>query len=298
MNLELYTAEEWPTLPLREQQLATGYAQMKILRTYLDKLKEAGTYDDTTVIMIADHGRENRFYPVCLVKEAGRQADGFKTDHTELALNDDWPGLILALMDGETFSEAAEKAADSGRPRTGLDFRAPGFGERVFSRSEVTIHGVPDEWRNCVITRDEFAMDDEFPGRCALNRPFVKDCKVSGNHVAVYGIEDNNLQIPGHSVIFDAFFDRAEKRSPVFKAIVKNITDDVQTIKFSLNGESVGEPVTLAVGSGETAVEIPLPETDTDRLTFRLDMPDAAKLYNLGWSTYHSIVIVDAGLYE
>ncbi len=295
-NTELVPAEEWNSLTLREQQLATGYAQLKILRTYLDKLKEAGTYDNTTVIMIADHGRENRFWPVCLVKEAGRQADGFRIDHTELALNDDYPGLICALADGESFSEYAEAAANSGRPRTGLDFRAPAFGERVFSRSKVVISGVPDYWKRCRIERDEFALDDGFSGQYTLNTPIVRDTRVSTGRAAVYGIEDGS--IPGHSVVFDMFFDTAETRTPVLKAVVANITEAPQVIEFTLNGETFGEPVTLEVGSGETEITVPLPETCTDRLTLQMDMPEASRLYNIGWSTYYSIDLIEAGVYE
>ena len=291
-NLEMYTTDEWNSLSVHEQQLATGYSQLKLLRTYLDKLKEAGTYDNTTVIMIADHGRDFRFYPICLVKEAGRQADGFRIDHTELALNDDYPGLITGMMDGASFSDIATAAAASGRPRTGLDFRAPNFGAKVFSRSEVTIQGIPNAWRNCVITHDDFALDDDFPGRCRLNQPVVKGRKVTGNSVAVYGIEDG--EIPGHSVVFDTFFDKAEKRSLVFRAKVTNITDSHQTIEFTLNGEPVGEPVFLEVGSGDVEIEIPLPETDTDRLTFQLNFPEAAKVYNPLWSIYHSVAIIEA----
>ena len=91
-------------LSMRERQLETGRAQLKLLRTYLDRLKDAGTYDRTTVIMIADHGRENRFYPVCLVKEANPAEDGFRVDHTPLSLQEDYPDLIDALTSGESFS--------------------------------------------------------------------------------------------------------------------------------------------------------------------------------------------------
>ena len=294
-NLELYSMDEWNSLTLREQQLATGYTQLRILRNYLDKLKEVGTYDDTTVIMFADHGRENRFYPMCLVKEAGRKADGFRIDHTEISLQEDYPDLILSIMDGESFSDVVTAAANSGRKRTGLDFRAPTFGERVFSRSEVEIIGVPDNWKNCVIRQDEFALDDHFPGRCVLNTPFVRGTKVSGNNVAVYGIEDG--AIPGHSVVFDAFFSKAESRSLVLKARVNNITDATQIIEFTLNGEQFAEPIVLEVDSGPTEISIPLPEIAADRLTIQLDFPEAARVYNLGWSTYHGVIISEAGLY-
>ena len=41
-------------------------------------------------------------------------------------------------------------------------------------------------------------------------------------------------------------------------------------------------------------IEIPLPETDTDRLTFQLNFPEAAKVYNPLWSIYHSVAIIEA----
>ena len=47
------------------------------LNRICDRLKEAGTYDQTTVIMTADHGFNQRFYPVFLVKEANRSEEGF-----------------------------------------------------------------------------------------------------------------------------------------------------------------------------------------------------------------------------
>ena len=82
-----------------------------------------------------------------------------------LELNDDWSELILSVMDGKSFSEITHKVSNSGRKRTGLDFRAPGFGERVFSRSEVEIIDVPNYWKNCKIVRDEFVLDDSFGSR-------------------------------------------------------------------------------------------------------------------------------------
>ena len=94
------------------------------------------------------------------------------------------------------------------------------------------------------------------------------------------------------------FFDTAETRTPVLKAVVANITEAPQVIEFTLNGETFGEPVTLEVGSGETEITVPLPETCTDRLTLQMDMPEASRLYNIGWSTYYSIDLIEAGVYE
>ena len=73
-------------------------AQLKLLRAFLDALKTAGTYDRTTVIMMADHGFNSRFYPVFLVKEAGRTADGFQVDSSPISMREDYEDLLDDLM--------------------------------------------------------------------------------------------------------------------------------------------------------------------------------------------------------
>lgn len=278
---------------MRARQLETGRAQLRLLRTYLDRLKDAGTYDGTTVIMIADHGRENRFYPVCLVKEANRTEDGFRVNHTPLSLQEDYPDLIDALTSGESFSGFAAQYADGGRVRTGLDFRAPSFGERAFSRSVVEIPGDASDAESFRIERDEFVRDDTFGGRYTPGEAIVSGGKAVGSSAAVYGIEDG--VIPGHSVVFDVFFEAEEPRKLTLKGTFRNIAGRPQRIVFSMNGETIGT-VTLDDGTGDAEIEIPLPETDAGRMTLEMDFPDAVKQDNIGWSTYSSISIRDASI--
>ena len=286
----LENAEE---LSMRERQLETGRAQLKLLRTYLDRLKDAGTYDQTTVIMIADHGRENRFYPICLVKEANRRDDGFRIDHTPLSLQDDYTDLIDALTSGETFSGFAAQYADTARVRTGLDFRAHTFGEEAFSRSVVEIPGDASDTGSFRIDRDEFALDDDFPGRYTPGGAIVSGGKAGSSSAAVYGIEDGI--IPGHSVVFDVFFDTEESRKLTLKGTFRNVTGRPQRIVFTINGDTV-ETITLAGRAGPTEIEVPLPELNTGRMTLQMDFPDAEKQDNIGWSTYSSISILDAAI--
>ena len=280
-------------LSMRERQLETGRAQLKLLRTYLDRLKDAGTYDRTTVIMIADHGRENRFYPVCLVKEANRTEDGFRVDHTPLSLQEDYPDLIDALTSGESFSGFAAQYADSGRVRTGLDFRAPSFGERTFSGSVVEIPGDASDAESFRIARDEFVRDDTFAGRYTPGEAIVSGGKAGGSTAAVYGIEDGI--IPGHSVVFDVFFETEEPQKLALSGTFRNITGQPQRIVFSLNGETF-RTITLDNGTGDTEIDIPLPEMNTGRMTLEMDFPDAVKQDNIGWSTYSSVSIPDASI--
>ena len=52
------------------EQTAAGY--LKIVATYLQKLKDAGVYDDATIILTSDHGdKENSMQVLYFIKEAG-----------------------------------------------------------------------------------------------------------------------------------------------------------------------------------------------------------------------------------
>ena len=290
------TIENYEQYTLDERHFRTGQGQLKLLRLYLDRLKEAGTYDSTTVIMIADHGRENRFHPILLVKEAGRKETGFVRDHTPVSLQMDFPDLVLAVTGGESFSAAAARLADPDRVRYGLDYRAPRFMERVFSRFTVNIPGYAGDPGSFTTDRDEFILDDDFAGRYTPGMAILSGGKVRGNTAAVYGVEDG--AIPGHSVVFDLFFSGEESRKLTLEATVRNITGDPQRILFSLNGEPFGEPVTLAPESGPTDIRIPLPETVGSRMTLEMDFPDAFKTASVGWSTFESILIPEARIIQ
>lgn len=49
----------------------TARGLIKMLNEYTAKLKEQGVYDNTTLIVLADHGEDNRFNPLFMVKYAG-----------------------------------------------------------------------------------------------------------------------------------------------------------------------------------------------------------------------------------
>lgn len=286
--------ENRESMSLAQRQLEAGRAQLKLLRTYLDRLKEEGTYDQTTVIMIADHGREKRFHPICLVKEANRKEEGFRVDHTPLSLQDDYPDLVDSLTSGESFSDFAAARADSSRIRTALDFRAHSFGDVVFSRSVVKIPGDAGKQGQYCIARDDFSLDDGYEGRYTMNKTFISGERIVDNTVAVYGIEDGGSTIPGHSVVFDVFFDSAESRKPYLKMTVSNVTDVPQHMELSLNGETLCEAICLDHDEEGSEIMIPLPEQTADRMTLEIDLPDAVRQDNVGWSTYNSISILEA----
>ena len=274
-------------------------AHLKLLRAYLDKLKEAGTYDQTTVIMMADHGFNQRFYPVFIVKEANRSEEGFRVDSAPVSLQLDYENLISDVTSGLKFSETVSKYADANRTRTALDFYcSTGYGGITDRRSVVEITGDAKDPESYTIAADEFLLDNEYPGRCLINTPFMSEGR-DDHTVAVYGLE--NSESFGHSVFFDAFFTSEENESVVLKAAVCNITDLPQKLVFKMDGEIIATE-TLPVSDDPQEVIIPLPGRPDQRCTVEINLPDAVLAYNDGlvleWTRYNSIRIKEAGFYN
>lgn len=287
-------------VPYEERRLNAARASLRILAEYLDQLKAAGTYDDTTVIMTADHGFNLRYYPVLLVKEAHRQEEGFTIDHTPFSLQEDYEDLITLLASGKTMKEAAKTLIPDSENRTryAMDYRSVGgYATTTYRKSIVEIDGPAREESSYRIARDEFYMDDDFEGRCRLGNDFITNENVDDT-VCVYGIAEGDVH--GHSVLFDAFFDTKENRAIEWRGTIRNITDRPQKVIFSIDGEEL-ETVELAVSDEAVPVTVSLPEKDAERWTLELTLPDAKLRINetetLEWNAYDSIRIPGAGFY-
>ena len=297
-DVEYVTWDE--DVPIDDRKVEDVRAQMTILRTYLDQLKAAGTYDDTTVIMTADHGYKMRLWPVLLVKEAHRTEKGFRVDHTPISLQDDYEDLIAALTSGKTFTEAVAAYADESRVRHAFDFRSnQGYQKEVTQRSFVEIQGSAGDPDSYHYVREEYVMNDDFSGRCEVNTPFISD-QSSNKSAAIYGCT-KKCNVYGHSAVFDAFF-REPEGNLTFRAVLKNRTDRPQRVCFSVNGETIGDTVTVEPSPDTQEIRISLPVEEASRVTLEMYIPDAVlaevKKEVLGWNDYKSFTIYEAGFYS
>lgn len=285
--------------PIAERKVQGARGQLKFLRAYLDQLKAAGTYDQTTVIMTADHGYDLRFYPVFLVKEAHREDTGFIVDHSPLSMQEDYQKLLEAMTSGETFSDAVS-ALDlpPDRERYAVDYSSmEGYALATDRKSIVTITGDARDERSYNILRDEYMIDDGFGGRCILGEPFYTGEGNNGN-AAVYGIYDNTSI--GHTVIFDMFLDKKNESPLEFRIKLKNVTEINQQLLFSIAGKTIAEDTITTNETKELFISIP--EQKGERVTVEMSIPDAV-LRSIPtevaqWNWYLSVYVVEAGLYE
>ena len=284
------------SVPPITRKLKAGRAMLKLLRTYLDRLKEAGTYDNTTVILTTDHGFNMRYYTTLLVKEAGSIQTAFRKDHTPLSLRADFVPLVKAVTGGKRFSEAvADMNLPADRERYAVDFRPMIFGGKTDRRVPITIRGDAKDRSSYTFGHDEFILDEQFAGRCEPGVPFISEGRRTGS-VAVYG-SDENGRVLVHTMTFDAFFDTEETRALTLKIRLRNITENGQRISFRTDGETL-QSFTLAPGAEEEfAAE--LPETAGKRLTLYMDLPDGEQITTVSdevmpWMEFNSVHIEEA----
>ena len=299
VNEEFVKVEYDDSVSQHERKLKAGRAMLQLIRELLDQLEEQGIYDNTTVIMTADHGFNMRYYPVMLVKEAGRKPDGFRIDSTPLSLIEDFAPLMIQITGGKTFSQAVEELnISSDRVRYAIDFRSlEGYAETTDRRTPVTIIGKAKEQSSYTYGNDEYLLDDNYAGRCQTNELFLDKGETKGT-VAVYGLTKERAH--GHTIVFDAFFNTEEARSLSLRIRLKNITENKQTICFRMEDEII-ETITIN-GLSEIEKDIDLPKRNAKRWTVYMDMPNAEIRVEvekvLPWVAFNSIDILNAAFMD
>lgn len=81
----------------------TSKGVLKMIDEYLDALRETGVYDNSNIVILADHGIINRFNPLFMVKYAGTSG---KMDVSEIPFSyAALQNVLVGLVDGNTKEE-------------------------------------------------------------------------------------------------------------------------------------------------------------------------------------------------
>ena len=79
-----------------EQQIGV----VRIFTELLDGMKEAGVYDNTVIIITADHGWDTRPNPLLLIKPSGSRGE-LKTSYAPVSMIEDYKGTFMYFVTGE-----------------------------------------------------------------------------------------------------------------------------------------------------------------------------------------------------
>ena len=290
-----YTEYDDKTTSVYEQKLIAGMASLNLMRAYLDALKAAGTYEQTTVIMMADHGFNMRYYPIMLVKEAGKPQDSFRTDSSPLSIQEDYEQIISRLTAGEAFSDIVSSMnLLKDRIRTAIDYYTVDgtYSGRTIRKSIVKIQGPAAEEDSYHIEKDEFLMKEDFTGNYQPGEPFVFDNTVANNPVYSYGLNKYGV-IYGHNAIVEIGFNSQEKRALNLKAVIRNPTGKDQQTIIRMDGKEITREIIPSDSVKECVIE--LPEKTDRNWMIEMDVPEASLCQKeegvLSWNDYQSIII-------
>ncbi len=127
-----HTTEEFEYSDEETDVYQTSKGVLKMLDEYLDGLRKEGVYDNSNIVVLADHGILNRVNPMYMIKYAGTEED-FSTSDVAFSYSE-VQRVFLGLMDGLDKNEI-EKTMISNVPekRRFLAYKhSSGFGYDTF----------------------------------------------------------------------------------------------------------------------------------------------------------------------
>lgn len=127
-----HTTEEFEYSDEETDVYQTSKGVLKMLDEYLDGLRKEGVYDNSNIVVLADHGILNRVNPMYMIKYAGTEED-FSTSEVAFSYSE-VQRVFLGLMDGLDKNEI-EKTMISNVPekRRFLAYKhSSGFGYDTF----------------------------------------------------------------------------------------------------------------------------------------------------------------------
>lgn len=99
-----YTIDEWANSVEENQTDVVKVTRgcFRIIEEYLDKLKEAGRYDSTSVVIMGDHGAISfNQNPAVLVKLAGARNAALEINEAPVSYLTNWVDTLLGMMRGD-----------------------------------------------------------------------------------------------------------------------------------------------------------------------------------------------------
>lgn len=102
---------------------ATAY----LISKYINRLKESGAYDNSTIVIMADHGHvipetpEGRFNPILYIKGKGEHHHALKISEKQVH-QQDLDYAFVELADGKKSTEIFSDVPNEGRERRGLGY--------------------------------------------------------------------------------------------------------------------------------------------------------------------------------
>ena len=243
-------------------------ASLKILFKYVEKMKESGVYDNTTIIFTADHGWTNRYNPVFLIKPKNTDKE-FSINHAPISNIEDIIPTVLNTItnskeNGKDIWDYSEGEIRSRKVYNYVyDILANNY--KVLSKVELETLDDASDYDSYKVVSAEFYNRDVLPEK---EYPFGKEISIIKNKNLKYAVFEGFLETESrfHPKGTNMFVEGKVKVSPKedkdsnIKCLVKidSVYFDNQEISINIDGNELYRGVLNKSDSGkEIEFEIP-----------------------------------------
>lgn len=299
-DLKYDKSEEYSLKEDRDKRFNEGLASINLLCNYIEELKKAGAYENTTIMFLADHGYNNRFYTTLLVKKANDNHD-FKTSSAPVSLLEDLVPTILNIATntkdyGKDFFDYKE---DEIRTRQVYDYTYQtnmfrGNAYKVISRMIFESNGRADDKDSFHVIDEEYENEnkaltekynfgdvielEEIPKLKTVNLTGVALEKVNSSVGAGCNISKNT---------FLTINSLESKKDVTANFKFSKVFNGKQEINFKINGETIYTDTVSSFGKKDVSFKIPKEIWNSnEQITIEIEYPNA----KLG--KYHATMMI------
>ena len=215
---------------LEEQQIGV----MRILETYFDQMKQLGIYDNSNIMILADHGELDRAQNPLLMVKKGQEIKGFQTSDLPVSYINLHPTWL-------SFLGKKDEARKSIFELTHKDNAERFFYVHGHMAKEYVVRGDVSDPNNTYETGKEFVVFSQFgkePERYRLGETLYFDARATGSQYAMEGfsaVETTHTWTEGTKVVLSIPLQKAI-RGDIFVSIsLEGVMNETQRVGVYVN---------------------------------------------------------------
>ena len=277
---ETYILEDVVDIHDNEKMYRQAKGSVRIMMNFIQALKEAGVYDNTDIVITADHGWQNRYNPLLLIKRQ-HTTGKLEVSHAPVSYIEDFEPTILSMIDPSYEGEKTVFDYQEGEIRKRIFYMYDINTDRSYNSRTTYIDyndaNVCSFRKECTEEDLKYTLGDRIVFTEADDgRRYFRE---GISHVETDFSWSNGKQ--GHMYLDLSENDLSGRSELSGHFQLRDIFGDAQHVLIKAKGQTLYDAV-VTKQQKDIDFTIPVECLDEGTLTLELDYPDANSPANLG----------------
>lgn len=273
-----------------DRRYEQSLGQIKILKEFIQQLKDKNLYDNTTLIYTADHGHQNRFNPVFMIKPKDEHSE-FKQSTAPISQVADLIPFIRDLASGKG-KDSEIYTVDSNMPRERFVYNYIGknfdYAKENIVRSKISVNGKANDINSYQILSDDFVPSDRTPTNYDLGDEI--QFASSPKNAITYGAFKNGEPY-SKTVIIETSLKKPTTNDLIAKLKINKVFGERQRLIIQMDGTDVFNQ-TIEKGANQISFSIPNSKIKDGKIHLTMYCVDALRNTSdndsLEWTRFNS----------